>query len=104
ISTFWILSSNSWMQTPQGIEIVDGRVVPLDWFKIVFNPSFPYRLVHMALAAFLSTAFFVAASAVWHLLRGRNTAEIRKMLSMAMWMILLVAPIQAFVGDAHGLN
>ncbi|KKD00938.1 cytochrome ubiquinol oxidase subunit I [Photobacterium halotolerans] len=104
ISTFWILSSNSWMQTPQGIEIVDGRVVPLDWFKIVFNPSFPYRLVHMALAAFLSTAFFVAASAAWHLLRGRNTAEIRKMLSMAMWMILLVAPIQAFVGDAHGLN
>ncbi|KDM90555.1 cytochrome ubiquinol oxidase subunit I [Photobacterium galatheae] len=104
ISTFWILSSNSWMQTPQGIEIVDGRIVPLDWFKIVFNPSFPYRLVHMALAAFLSTAFFVAASAAWHLLRGRNTAEIRKMLSMAMWMILLVAPIQAFVGDAHGLN
>ncbi|NAW85703.1 cytochrome ubiquinol oxidase subunit I [Photobacterium halotolerans] len=104
ISTFWILSSNSWMQTPQGIEIVNGRVVPVDWFRIVFNPSFPYRLVHMALAAFLSTAFFVAASAAWHLLHGRNTAEIRKMLSMAMWMILLVAPIQAFVGDAHGLN
>lgn len=104
ISTFWILASNSWMQTPQGIEIIDGRVVPVDWFKIVFNPSFPYRLMHMALAAFLSTAFFVAASAAWHLLRGQRSAEVKKMLSMAMWMILLVAPIQAVVGDAHGLN
>ncbi|EKO3538293.1 cytochrome ubiquinol oxidase subunit I [Vibrio fluvialis] len=104
ISTFWILSSNSWMQTPQGIEIVDGRVVPVDWFKIVFNPSFPYRLTHMALAAFLSTAFFVAASAAWHLLRGRKSAEVKKIFSMAMWMILLVAPLQAVVGDAHGLN
>ncbi|EOB6259680.1 cytochrome ubiquinol oxidase subunit I [Vibrio fluvialis] len=104
ISTFWILSSNSWMQTPQGIEIVDGRVVPVDWFKIVFNPSFSYRLAHMALAAFLSTAFFVAASAAWHLLRGRKNAEVKKMFSMAMWMILLVAPLQAVVGDAHGLN
>ncbi|MBY8086765.1 cytochrome ubiquinol oxidase subunit I [Vibrio fluvialis] len=104
ISTFWILSSNSWMQTPQGIEIVDGRVVPVDWFKIVFNPSFPYRLAHMALAAFLSTAFFVAASAAWHLLRGRKSAEVKKMFSMALWMILLVAPLQAVVGDAHGLN
>ncbi|MGI2879257.1 cytochrome ubiquinol oxidase subunit I [Vibrio furnissii] len=104
ISTFWILSSNSWMQTPQGIEIADGRVVPVDWFKIVFNPSFPYRLAHMALAAFLSTAFFVAASAAWHLLRGRKSAEVKKMFSMAMWMILLVAPLQAVVGDAHGLN
>ncbi|MBY8258748.1 cytochrome ubiquinol oxidase subunit I [Vibrio fluvialis] len=104
ISTFWILSSNSWMQTPQGIEIVDGRVVPVDWFKIVFNPSFPYRLTHMALAAFLSTAFFVAASAAWHLLRGRKSAEVKKMFSMAMWMILLVAPLQAVVGDEHGLN
>lgn len=104
ISTFWILSSNSWMQTPQGIEIVDGRVVPVDWFKIVFNPSFSYRLTHMALAAFLSTAFFVAASAAWHLLRGRKSAEVKKMFSMAMWMILLVAPLQAVVGDAHGLN
>lgn len=104
ISTFWILSSNSWMQTPQGIEIVDGRVVPVDWFKIVFNPSFSYRLTHMALAAFLSTAFFVAASAASHLLRGRKSAEVKKMFSMAMWMILLVAPLQAVVGDAHGLN
>ncbi|WP_087500689.1 cytochrome ubiquinol oxidase subunit I [Pseudomonas sp. SID14000] len=104
ISMFWILSSNSWMQTPQGIEIVDGRVVPLDWFKIVFNPSFPYRLAHMALAAFLSTAFFVGASAAWHLLRGHDTPQVRKMLSMAMWMVLIATPVQVVVGDAHGLN
>ncbi|MCP1605253.1 cytochrome ubiquinol oxidase subunit I [Pseudomonas citronellolis] len=104
ISMFWILSSNSWMQTPQGIGIVDGRVVPLDWLKIVFNPSFPYRLVHMALAAYLSTAFFVGASAAWHLLRGRDNPATRSMLSMAMWMVLGVAPLQVLVGDAHGLN
>ncbi|MED5526453.1 MAG: cytochrome ubiquinol oxidase subunit I [Pseudomonadota bacterium] len=104
ISMFWILSSNSWMQTPQGFDIVNGRVVPVDWFKIVFNPSFPYRFCHMALAAFISTAFFVASSAAWHLLNGNDSQPVRKMLSMAMWMILIAAPVQAVVGDAHGLN
>ncbi|WPC04443.1 cytochrome ubiquinol oxidase subunit I [Pseudomonas benzenivorans] len=104
ISTFWILASNSWMHTPQGFEIVDGRVIPVDWLAVVFNPSFPYRLAHMATAAFLATAFFVGASAAWHLLRGRDNPAIRKMLSMAMWMALLVAPVQAFIGDLHGLN
>ncbi|MDF3930992.1 cytochrome ubiquinol oxidase subunit I [Pseudomonas citronellolis] len=104
ISTFWILASNSWMQTPQGFEIVDGRVIPTDWVAVIFNPSFPYRLLHMAIASFLATAFFVGASAAWHLLRGRDNPAIRKMLSMAMWMALIVAPIQAMVGDAHGLN
>ncbi|CAD5107914.1 cytochrome ubiquinol oxidase subunit I [Zestomonas carbonaria] len=104
ISTFWILASNSWMQTPQGFEIVDGRVIPVDWLAVIFNPSFPYRLAHMATAAFLATAFFVGASAAWHLLRGRDNPALRKMLSMAMWMALLVAPVQAFIGDLHGLN
>jgi cytochrome d ubiquinol oxidase subunit I len=104
ISTFWILASNSWMQTPQGYEIVDGRVIPVDWLAVIFNPSFPYRLAHMAIAAFVATAFFVGASAAWHLLRGRDNPAIRRMLSMAMWMALVVAPIQAMVGDAHGLN
>ncbi|UCJ18219.1 cytochrome ubiquinol oxidase subunit I [Pseudomonas sp. MM211] len=104
ISTFWILASNSWMQTPQGFEIVDGRVIPVDWFAVVFNPSFPYRLAHMATAAFLATAFFVCASAAWHLLRGRDTPAMRKMFSMALWMALLVAPVQAVIGDFHGLN
>jgi len=104
ISTFWILSSNSWMQTPQGYEIVNGQVVPVDWFAVVFNPSFPYRLLHMSIAAFLSSALFVGASAAWHLLRGNNTPAIRAMFSMALWMTLIVAPLQALVGDMHGLN
>ncbi|KRW62875.1 cytochrome ubiquinol oxidase subunit I [Pseudomonas sp. TTU2014-080ASC] len=104
ISTFWILASNSWMHTPQGFEIIAGKVVPVDWLAVIFNPSFPYRLAHMATAAFLATAFFVGSSAAWHLLRGRNTPAVRKMFSMAMWMALLVAPVQAFIGDMHGLN
>lgn len=104
ISATWILGSNSWMQTPQGYDIVNGRMVPVDWFRIVFNPSFPYRLVHMSIAAFLSTALFVGSSAAWHLLKGRGNEAVRTMLSMAMWMVLIVAPIQAVVGDMHGLN
>jgi cytochrome d ubiquinol oxidase subunit I len=104
ISATWILGANSWMQTPQGYEIVNNRMVPADWLKIIFNPSFPYRLVHMAIAAFLSTALFVGASAAWHLLRGSDKPAVRTMLSMAMWMLLIVAPIQALVGDMHGIN
>jgi len=104
ISATWILGANSWMQTPQGYAIVNGRMVPADWLQIVFNPSFPYRLTHMAIAAFLSTALFVGGSAAWHLLRGSDRPAVRTMLSMAMWMLLIVAPIQALVGDMHGLN
>jgi len=92
------------MQTPQGFEIVNGQVIPTDWLAIIFNPSFPYRLMHMATAAFVATAFFVGSSAAWHLLRGRDNPAIRTMLSMAMWMALIVAPIQAVIGDFHGLN
>lgn len=69
LSTFWILASNSWMQTPQGYEIANGQVIPVDWLQVIFNPSFPYRLAHMSIAAFLATALFVGASAAWHLLR-----------------------------------
>jgi len=104
ISSTWIIASNSWMQTPQGFEIIDGRVVPTDWLAVIFNPSFPYRLVHMVLAAFLATALIVGASAAWHFLRGNRSVAVKKMFAMAMGMLLLVAPIQAFVGDAHGLN
>ena len=104
ISTTWILASNSWMQTPQGFEIIDGRVVPVNWLEVIFNPSFPYRLVHMTMAAFLATALFVGASAAWHILRRRNTLPVRRSLSMAMWMLLILAPLQMFVGDQHGLN
>ena len=73
ISATWILASNSWMQTPQGFEIINGRVVPVDWLKVIFNPSFPYRLAHMTVAAYLATALFVGASGAWHLLQGRAT-------------------------------
>lgn len=104
ISTFWILASNSWMQTPQGHAVVNGRIVPLDWWKVIFNPSFPYRLVHMALAAFIVAATIVAACAAFHLLRGRRDDAVRTSFSMAMWMLVAVVPVQVIVGDAHGLN
>lgn len=104
ISTFWILASNSWMQTPQGYEIVDGRVVPTDWFAIVFNPSFPYRLAHMSVAAFVSSALFVGASAAWHLLRGNQTTAVKTMFSMSLGILVFLAPLQAVIGDVHGLN
>jgi cytochrome d ubiquinol oxidase subunit I len=104
ISATWILASNSWMQTPQGFEIINGIVVPVNWFEVIFNPSFPYRLTHMTVAAFLATALFVGASGAWHLLRGNDTKRVRTMLSMAMWMLLTVAPLQILIGDLHGLN
>jgi cytochrome bd ubiquinol oxidase subunit I len=104
ISTTWILASNSWMQTPQGFEIVNGRVVPTHWLEVIFNPSFPFRLAHMSIGAFLATALFVSASGAWQLLKGHDTKPVRTMFSMAMWMILVVAPVQIFAGDAHGLN
>ncbi len=104
ISATWILASNSWMQTPQGHEIIDGRVVPVDWLKVIFNPSFPYRLVHMVLAAFIATALMVVAGAAWHLLRGHDRPAVRTMMAMGVGMLLVATPIQAFVGDLHGLN
>jgi cytochrome d ubiquinol oxidase subunit I len=104
ISATWILAAGSWMQTPQGYRLVDGRAIPTDWLQVIFNPSFPYRLVHMCVAAFLATALMVGASAAWHLLRGNDQPAIRKMLSMSLWMLVLVAPLQLLIGDLHGLN
>jgi cytochrome d ubiquinol oxidase subunit I len=105
MSAFWILSVNSWMQTPQGYTIgPDGRFLPADWFKIIFNPSFPYRLVHMVLASYLSVAFVVGAVGARHLLRSASNPAARIMFSMAMWMATIVAPIQILAGDMHGLN
>jgi cytochrome d ubiquinol oxidase subunit I len=106
ISAFWILSVNSWMQTPQGHEISpDGRFLPgPSWLDIIFNPSFPYRLTHTVLAAYLTTAFAVGAVGAWHLLKDRTNPGARKMFSMAMWMAAIVAPLQVLAGDAHGLN
>ena len=106
ISAFWILAVNSWMQTPTGYEIAaNGQFLPGDsWAAIIFNPSFPYRLVHTVIAAYLTTAFAVGAVGAWHLLKDRNNPGARKMFSMAMWMAAIVAPIQIFAGDLHGLN
>ena len=105
ISAFWILAANSWMQTPQGYTMTpDGRFLPADWWQIIFNPSFPYRLVHMVLASYLCVAFFVGAVGAWHLRRDAQNQAARLMFSMAMWMAVVVAPIQILAGDQHGLN
>lgn len=104
-STFWILSVNSWMHTPAGHATnAAGQFVPVDWWAVVFNPSFPYRLVHMVLAAYLTTAFVVGAVGAWHLLRDRSNPAARLMFSMALWMAALVTPVQIVAGDLHGLN
>src|SRR4026207_539138 len=105
ISAFWILSANSWMQTPAGPAVnADGQFIAADWLKVIFNPSFPYRLVHMVLAAYLTTALVVGAVGAYHLLRDQHLPGPRVMFSMAMWMATLVAPIQIIAGDQHGLN
>src|ERR1700726_1112369 len=105
ISAFWILSANSWMQTPTGYAVnAEGQFVAASWLKVIFNPSFPYRLVHMVLAAYLTTALVVGAVGAVHLWRDSHLAGPRVMFSMAMWMATLVAPIQILAGDQHGLN
>ena len=106
ISAFWILSVNSWMHTPVGFSIGEtGQLLPeASWFEIVFSPSFPYRLVHTVIAAYLTTAFVVGGVGAWHLLKDKTNQHARKMFSMAMWMAAIVAPIQIFAGDMHGLN
>lgn len=105
LSAFWILSVNSWMQTPAGFGVgPDGRMFPTDYWQIVFNPSLPYRLVHMLLASYLIVAFIVGGVGAWHLLRGQATPAVRKMFSMAMWMAALVTPLQIVAGDAQGIN
>ena len=104
-SAFWILSVNSWMQTPAGyVTNAAGQFIVTDWWAVVFNPSFPYRLVHMVLAAYLTTAFVVGAVGAYHLLHDRRNEGARVMFSMAMWMAALVAPLQVVAGDMHGLN
>ncbi|MDP8995406.1 MAG: cytochrome ubiquinol oxidase subunit I [Pseudomonadota bacterium] len=106
ISAFWIISANSWMQTPVGFAINDvGQYIVKDsWLDVIWSPSFPYRLVHTVLAAYLTTAFAVGGVGAWHLLANKSNIGARKMFSMAMWMASLVVPIQIVVGDAHGLN
>jgi cytochrome bd ubiquinol oxidase subunit I len=104
-SAFWIISVNSWMHTPTGYAMNDaGQFIAKDWWAVVFNPSFPYRLVHVVLAAYLTTAFVVGAVGAYHLLRDKRNERARVMFSMAMWMAALVAPLQIAAGDMHGIN
>ncbi len=103
-SSFWILSVNSWMQTPTGYEIIDGIFHPLNWLDIIFNPSFIYRLMHKVLSAYLTTAFVVIAVASWYLYKNKFTPHARIMLIMGSLMAFLVTPLQFVVGHEHGVN
>jgi cytochrome d ubiquinol oxidase subunit I len=110
LSAFWILSANSWMQTPDGFAIENGKAVPVDWFKVVFNPSFPLRYAHMVLGCYLTTAFAVAGMSAWMLLRHPHDAPeaklvgARRSMSMALWFAAIFVPIQIIIGDLHGLG
>lgn len=105
LSAFWILSANSWMQTPQGFEIgEDGLLYPTDWLEIIFNPSFPVRFFHMVTAAYLTTAFVVGAVGSFYLFKDKFREHAKVMLTMAMLMAFFVAPLQLLIGHAHGEN
>lgn len=103
-SSFWILSTNSWMQTPAGYEIVEGRFFPTDWAEIIFNPSFPYRLAHTVIGFYVTTGFAVVAVGAWLIRRGRFAEEGRQMMSMTLWLLSVLVPLQMVIGDLHGLN
>src|SRR6201996_1191631 len=103
-STFWIISANSWMQTPAGFDLVDGHFFPRDWLQVVFNPSFPYRLGHVVVGFFVTTGFVVVGVAASYLRQGRFVEEARTMLSMTLWLLTVLVPLQFLIGDAHGLN
>jgi len=104
ISAFWILAANSWMQTPAGATLVDGHYVVDDWLAVIFNPSFPWRLLHMTTASYLTTALVVSGISAFYLLNGSNREVARRAFSVAMWGVLVLAPLQIFLGDQHGLN
>jgi cytochrome d ubiquinol oxidase subunit I len=103
-SAFWILALNSWMQTPAGFEMIDGVAHPTDWFAVIFNPSFPYRLVHMLLASGLTAAFLVAGLSAWRWLRGDRGADVLAALRTGVAMAAVLIPAQILAGDMHGLN
>ncbi|WP_183425338.1 cytochrome ubiquinol oxidase subunit I [Luteimonas sp. RC10] len=104
ISTFWILSANSWLHTPAGYELVDGVFHPADWMAVIFNPSFPYRLAHMVLAAFITTCFVVGGVAAWYLRRGEHVEAGARMLKLSIVFAAITVPLQIVVGDLHGLK
>ena len=104
LSSFWILATNSWMQTPAGYKLVDGRFEPVDWFVIVFNPSFPYRLMHNVNGFYITTAFVVMGVGAWLIRRDRAVEDARVMVRMALDLLIIIVPVQIFLGDQHGLN
>lgn len=104
ISSFWILSANSWLHTPAGVELIDSSFHVTSWSEAIFNPSFPYRFMHMAVASFLTGGFVVAGVSAWFLLRDRDPEANRRALSMCLWLLLFLAPTQAVIGDFHGIN
>jgi cytochrome bd ubiquinol oxidase subunit I len=104
MSAFWILSLDSWMQTPAGYEIIDGKFFAKDWFAVVFNPSFPYRFGHMLLASMLTASFLMAGLSAWQIIKGTATAGTRKALHTAIIAASIAIPLQILMGDAHGLN
>jgi cytochrome d ubiquinol oxidase subunit I len=104
MSAFWILSANSWMQTPAGFEMRNGVAFPTDWIAAIFNPSFPYRFAHMLNAAYLTTAFVVMAVGARYLLAGKHIEYARTMMRMAIGLLVIIAPLQLILGDQHGLN
>jgi cytochrome d ubiquinol oxidase subunit I len=103
-SSFWILAANSWMQTPAGAVLIDGRFFPKDWMQIIFNPSFPFRLGHTVVGFYVTTAFVVVGVSAWLLRRGRAVTEARAMLSTTLWLLLALLPLQILLGDMHGIN
>ena len=104
LSAFWILALNSWMQTPQGVTVTDGQMYAADWIAIIFNPSFPYRLAHMTIASGLTVSFVIAGVSSLQLLRNRGFEPARRMLRVGLVAATVLAPVQVFVGDMHGLN
>lgn len=104
MSAFWIIALNSWMQTPTGFEMRDGKAFPLDWIDIIFNPSMPYRLSHMLVASGLTAAFLIAGLSAYRLLKGDHKPAPRLALKTAVFAAALLIPVQIFLGDMHGLN
>lgn len=104
LSAFWILSLNSWMHTPQGVEIIDGEFHVRSWLQVIFNPSFPYRFTHMLLASFLTVAFLMAGLSAWQVLRGKTNQATARVLRTALTLGAVLVPVQIWVGDLHGLN
>ena len=103
LSAFWILALNSWMHTPAGHVFQDGQYIAADWWKVIFNPSFPLRLAHMLIASGLTASFVVAGLSAWRLLRAPLDAGAAHTLRTAVVVAAILAPVQMFVGDQHGL-